>query len=69
MGMRNKPGKLLKELQFKEPGKPELYTSKAGKKVNVDRHATDPGMYVIWATSKRYACVSGVDLHTVVEFA
>ena len=66
--MRNKPGKLLQDLQFKEPGKPELYTSKAGKKVNVDRHAIEPGKYVIWASPRRYACVAGEELHLYVEF-
>jgi hypothetical protein len=66
--MRNKSGKLLKELQFKEPGKPELYTSKPGKQVKVDRHATEPGKYIVWATSRRYACVAGEELHTIVTF-
>lgn len=68
MSMRNKPGKLLQELQFKEPGKPELYTSKIGKLVKVDRHATEPGKYIIWANTKRYACVAGENLHLIVEF-
>ena len=66
--MRNKSGKLIKELQFKEPGKPKLHTCKVGKQVNVDRHATEPGKFIIWASSKRYACIGGEELHLYVEF-
>lgn len=66
--MYRKSGKLKIALAFKEPGKPELYTSKPGKRVTVDRHNFDLGMFVIWATSKRYAVVSSSDLHDTVEF-
>lgn len=66
--MRNKPGKLIQPLEFKEVGKAVKTTCKAGKAVKVDRHALDMGNYVIWADKKRYAIVGGESLHLFVEF-
>lgn len=70
--MYQKPGKLTAKgaetLQFKVPGKPELRNCKPGKRVHVDRHQFDYGMFVVWATSKEYALVNGVVLHELVEF-
>jgi hypothetical protein len=66
--MYQKPGKLLKDLTFKIPGKPELYVSKTGKRVWVDRHSTEYGKYVVWSSGKKYAIVPGETLHEVVEF-
>lgn len=68
MTMRNKPGKLIKELEFKEVGKDIFSTCKPGKAVKVDRHNFEPGNFIVWADKKRYAKVAGEVLHEYVEF-
>ncbi len=70
--MYQKPGKLTAKgaetLEFKVPGKPELRKCKVGKRVYVDRHQFDYGVFVVWATGKEYAKVGGEVLHELVEF-
>ena len=70
--MYQKPGKLTAkgsaELKFKVPGKPELRSCKEGKRVHVDRNQMNLGMFVVWATNKEYASVSGEFLHEHVTF-
>ena len=55
-------------LQFKVPGKPALRCCKVGKKVWVDRHQLDYGMFVVWANATEYALIGGEELHQMVEF-
>ena len=66
--MYHKKAKLKLPLVFKEPGKPQLYQSRIGTTVHVDRHNFDLGMYVVWVSSKRYALINGEQLATTIEF-
>lgn len=70
--MYQKPGKLTEKgaatLQFKVPGNPALRSCKPGKRVYVDRNASDPGRFVVWINSKEYSPCGGEVLHEMVEF-
>lgn len=66
--IRNKPGKLLKEVTFKKVGVEEYVTHKAGKAVHVDRKNFEPGKFVIFAGKGVYLVVPGEELHTYVEW-
>jgi hypothetical protein len=66
--LRNKPGRLLRELTFKKVGKEEYVMHKPGKAVTVERKNFEPGKFVIFAGKAIYAVVPGEELHEYVEW-
>ena len=66
--MYHKKARLKQPVDFKEPGKPQLYTSRKGTRVHVDRHEFDEGMYVVWLTPRKYALLNSDQLIDKIEF-
>lgn len=66
---RRRPGKLKIELQSKgmENGVISVKTHKPGKTCEVERNDSNPGQYIIWFASRRYAAVDAIRLHDTVE--
>ena len=66
---------LKKAVEFKVLGKDEKVWGKAGQVVAIDRHQTQPGVFIIWwhldykrtRTDAKYATIPAIELPDTVE--
>lgn len=63
-----KKGHLLKPVQSKMPGVEKRTNRRAGTSCLVQRHSSDPGMFVLYF-GKEYVLIPAVDLSSTVQMA
>jgi hypothetical protein len=66
---------LKRPVEFKVLGQDQKVTGKVGQKVAVERHQTQPGVFIIWwhldykrtRTDAKYATIPGIELPNTVD--
>ena len=66
---------LKKEVEFKVLGQEQKIRGKVGQKVAIERHQTQPGVFIIWwhldykrtRRDAKYATIPGIELSDTVD--
>ena len=63
-----RPAKLKIQLETKVIGTPTKNMQKIGKKVQVQRNPSQPGMFIVWISKKELAQVPAEKLTDTIEY-